>query len=106
MSSSNMPVLSAAVWYGSLRPAPPNDVNTADDSGVSHNLFYLQHRIGGAELKKVKGVDKWNSRLKAYGYVNPDDDGHHKIKNGEQVDFESTNDEKKPKEKNAGRRRK
>ena len=57
-------------------------------------------------MKKVKGVDKWNSRLKAYGYSIPDDDGKQIIKDSEHVDFELANRAEDPKENNPGRRRK
>jgi len=57
-------------------------------------------------LKKETGVGKWLSRLRAYGYINPEDDGNHKLKNGKHVDFELTNREKGPKGKNVTPRRK
>lgn len=57
-------------------------------------------------MKKETGAGKWLSRLRAYGYINPDDDGNHKKKNGERVDSESTNREKDSKGKNVDPRRK
>jgi hypothetical protein len=58
----------------------------------------------GAKLKKVTGAAKWLSRLRAYGYINPDDDGNHEIKNGH-VDVELANRGKDPERKNDDPRR-
>ena len=42
-------------------------------------------------MKKETGTAKWLSRLKAYGYIKLDDDGNHKLKNGEDVDIQLLN---------------
>ena len=40
-------------------------------------------------MGKDTGVSKWFSRLKGYGYINPDDDGY----NGNRNDFDTNDDD-------------
>ncbi len=72
------------------------------------NLF--QHRSGGAEMSRETGVVKWFSRLKGYGFINPDDggqevfvhysaiegDGYRNLYEGDRVEFEMVDQGKGP----------
>jgi cold shock protein len=85
-----------------------------------NSCLHLQTNIGETEMSKVKGEVKWSRRLKGYGYINPDPGGeevllHHsakqgselpKLYEGDRVAFETIDQNKEPKAKNAMRYRK
>ena len=64
-------------------------------------------------MGKATGVSKWFSRLKGYGYINPDDDGYNGNRNDIDVNdddyydsYYRNRDKDESKVKNSGSRRK